>query len=114
MMATNKTLKDFINDDLDVFFNLNEFADEHKLDGEILSLIVVDNQFNDDKTNYLREQQYASQEVFKETKTIYVKSTDYIVPKIDSSITLDGEFYFVDEAGEQNGVIRIVISANES
>lgn len=110
----NKTFKDFINEDLDVFLNLDEFADEHELDGEIVPAIIVNSQSNDDMSGFPREQLYATQEVYKQIKTIYVKSTDYGVPKVDSSITLDGEEYFVDAASEVSGIIKIVVYVNES
>lgn len=109
-----KSFKDFVNEDLNVFFNLDEFGKEHELDGEILTLIVVDSTRNDDFSGYPREQLYASQEVYKHQKTIYVKATDYFLPKVDSSITLDGEELYVDEASENMGVIRIIASSNES
>ena len=113
-MENKKTFKDFIDEDLDVFFNLDEFADEHEIDGETLIAIVVDQQSNDSLTGFTREQLYTAQDVFKETKTIYVKSADFYIPKVDSVITLDGQEYYVEEAGDEKGVIRIVISANES
>jgi len=109
-----KTFRDFLNDDLNVFFNLNEFAEDHELDGVVVPLVVVETQSNDHVNGFPREQLYAAQEVFKQLKTIYVKSTDYFVPKVDSVITLDNEEYYVDDASEEHGVIRIVVSANES
>lgn len=112
-MENKKTFKDFVNDDLDVFFNLDEFADEHELDGEIVPLIIIERN-NEEMSEVPRDQLYSSQEVFKEQKIIYVKTKDYYVPKVDSKITLDNEDYYVDEATETNGVIRIVVSMNES
>lgn len=109
-----KTFKDFVQSDLDVFLNLDEFADMHNLDGVDVPLVIVESQSNDDVNGFPREQLYASQEVFKQLKTIYVKSADYFLPKVDSVITLDGDEYYVDDASESNGMIRIVVSANES
>lgn len=109
-----KTFKDFILEDLDVFFNDEEFGDEHELDGETLIAIAVDNSINNDSKGLSKEQHYASQEVYKKTKTVYVKSADFYIPKVDSTISLDGESYYVDEANEHNGIIKILLSANES
>lgn len=114
MNSNNKTFKDFVNEDLNVFFNLDEFAEEHELDGEQLNIIVIDSKSDDNFTGYPREQLYASQEVYKSYKTIYVRSEDFYVPKVDSVITLDGEEFYVDEASEEMGVIRILVSSNES
>lgn len=109
----NKTFKDFILEDLNVFFNVNEMADPHELDGQTLDLIVVDNSL-EDLNGLGREQLDAMQEVYKVYKTVYVKSSDFYVPKIDTELVLDGLSYYVEESGEEMGVIRIVLSANES
>jgi len=109
----NKTFKDFILEDLDVFFNVDEMADEHELDGQNLDLIVVDSSLEDLK-GFGRDQLDAAQEIFKVYKTVYVKSSDFYIPKVDSGIILDGQGYFVEEANDQNGVIKIVLSAHES
>ena len=114
IMKAKKTFKDFIDEDLDVFFNLDEMAEEHELEGEIVPLIISDNQSNDKLTGFSREQNYATQEVFKQFKTIYVKTADFYIPKVDSVIELDGQEYYVEEASDEKGIIRIVVSANES
>ncbi|ACA41240.1 hypothetical protein J2D69_15895 [Lysinibacillus sphaericus] len=109
----NKTFKDFITEDLDVFFNVDEMADKHELEGQELDLIVVDSSLEDLK-GFGRDQLNVAQEVFKIFKTVYVKSSDFYIPKVDSELVLDGESYYVEEAKDQNGVIKIVLSANES
>ncbi|WP_433595135.1 hypothetical protein [Lysinibacillus xylanilyticus] len=109
----NKTFKDFILEDLDGFFNEDEFADRHELDGQNLGLIVIDSSL-EDLIGFGREQLDAAQEVFKVFKTVYVKSSDFYIPKVDSGLNLDGQDYYVEEAKDQNGVIKIVLSAHES
>ena len=113
MITMNKTFKDFIMEDLDVFFNVEEMADEHVLDGQDLDLIVIDSSL-EDLIGFGRDQLDAAQEVFKVFKTVYVKSSDFYVPKVDSELNLDGQGYYVEEAKDQNGVIKIVLSAHES
>lgn len=109
----NKTFKDFIMEDLNVFFNVDEMATQHELEGDILDLVVVDTTL-EDLQGFGRDQLNASQEVFKVFKTIYVKSSEFYVPKVDSCLTLDGSEFYVEEAGEELGIIRILVSANES
>lgn len=110
----NKTFKDFILEDLDVFFNDEEMADEHELQGETLVIVVVDSQSNNDITGFPNVQMYSSQEVYKQYKTVYVKASEFHIPRIDSIITLDGEEYYVEDANDEKGIIRIVLSLNES
>lgn len=101
-------------EDLDVFFNVDEMADKHELDGQTLDLIVVDSQSNNDITGFSNIQMYASQEVYKQYKTVYVKASEFHIPRIDSTIILDGEEYYVEDAKDEKGIIRIVLSLNES
>lgn len=108
MDNNKKTFKDFIHEDLNVFFNLDEFAEIHNLDGNDLPIIVIESKSDDLFTGYPQEQMYSSQEVFKKYKTIYVKSEDYEKPIIGSEIFLDGESLFVDEVSDDLGVIRIL------
>lgn len=113
-MTTNKTFKDFLLEDLDVFFNVDELASEHELEGEKVTLVVVNNKADNNITGFSRGQLNGAQEVFKQYKSIYVKSADFYEPTIDSILILDGIEYYVEEASEGNGVIRIVLSLYES
>lgn len=112
MTLMNRTFKDLVAEDLDVFFNCLELAKVHELDGEFLDLVVESNV--EHVKDYSRDQLSASQEVFVHLKTIFVKSCDFYVPKVGNSLMLDGEEYYVEEASEDMGIIRIVVSANES
>ncbi|PIC80538.1 hypothetical protein CSV75_01740 [Sporosarcina sp. P18a] len=109
-----RMFKDFATEDLNVFFNLNEMADMHELDGAELPILVVTTKADDKLSGMPRDQIYASQEVYKTYRTIYVKTSDFFIPKIDSVITLDGKEYYVEETSDESGVIKIVVSANES
>lgn len=105
--------KDTLEKDLtNVFFNANELADKHVLEDQELDIVVESNL--GDVKGYGRDQLSATQEVFSNFKTILVKSSDFYIPKIGSSLVLDGEEYYVEEAEEEMGVIRIVVSAYES
>ncbi|MEY9975738.1 hypothetical protein [Lysinibacillus sp. RC79] len=96
-----------------VFFNANEFAEEHELEGKALGLVVEDSSLEELK-GYGKDQLSAAQEVFSHFKTIFVRSSDFYVPKVGSILVLDGNEYYVEESAEDMGIIRIVISANES
>ncbi|MER2089518.1 MAG: hypothetical protein ABS920_07260 [Sporosarcina sp.] len=113
-MANKKTFKDFIHEDLDVFFNLDEMAEEHELDGETLPIVVTEINLNNNRPGIPREQLYVSQEVYAAVKTVYVRSTEFYLPEVGVELTLDGRNYFVEDASDQQGVIKIVLSANES
>lgn len=105
-----KTFKDFMMKDLDVFFNDMEFAEEHELDGEVLLCVIVNSDTRDSGTG----QSNATQEVFEYKKTVYVKKEDFFIPRVGSVLTLDGDEFYVEGTDNQQGVLRIVLSANES
>lgn len=105
--------KDIVAKDLDnVFFNAEELANKHVLDGEELDLVVNSNLGG--IKGYGKDQLSASQEVYSYFKTVLVKSSDFYIPKVGSYLELDGVEYCVEEAEEELGLIRIVLSANES
>ena len=114
MMTNKKTFKDFIHEDLNVFFNLEEMAEEHELDGEILPIVVTEVNLNNSRTGLAREQFHVSQEVYSFVKTVYVRSEQFYLPEVGVELTLDGRKFFVEDSSEQQGIIKIVLSANES
>lgn len=113
-MQNKKTFKDFIAEDLDVFFNLDEMAEEHELDGESLAIVVTEVNLNNSRTGISRDQFHSSQEIYNSVKTVYVKSEEFYLPEVGVELTLDGRKYFVEDSSDQQGVIKIVLSANES
>lgn len=98
----------------DVFFNDDEFADEHVLGDESFLCIVIGNENSENSANVTSEHRYASQETFTLTKEVYVKSCDFYVPSIGSVLTLDGKEFYVDKANEEAGIIYLLLTANES
>lgn len=101
-------------EDLDVFFNGIEFAEEHELEGEMLLCIVVNSDTRDQASGYGQSHDYASQEVYQEKKTVYVKTQDFFLPKVGSVLSLNGDEFYVEETDEQKGVLKIILVANES
>lgn len=113
-LTNKKTFKDFITEDLDVFFNAEEFAKEHSLQGEQLLCIVIDGENKENNTGISADHRQASQETYVIYKRVYIKSELFFLPKIKSVIELDGEEYYVEEASEQTGIIYMLLTLNES
>lgn len=106
--------KDIVAKDLDnVFFNVDELAEDHLLQGEIVPMVLINDKSDNNMTGFSREQLYAAQEVYKQYKTIYVKSVDFYVPNIGTTLNLDEFEYYVEEVSEDCGVICILLSLNE-
>jgi hypothetical protein len=104
-------LKDLIASDLSAFFNLNEFAELHNIDGRQVPA-VVDSDILKIRSND-KSEQYDG--VYKGEVAIYVKAVDFPSrPVFGQQMRLDGKLYLVIECSEAMGVLEIVLGANES
>ena len=101
------TLKDYIKDfDLDTFINMDEFADDHTIDGEIIKC-VVDTDIFDERSTLSGDR---SGGVFKDTISIFIKMSDIEKPLIDEMMTVDEDDYRVVEVKENMGMYEIELS----
>lgn len=106
-----KSFKEQIENDLDdTFFNLDEFAELHKIDGNEIP-VVVDNetliQLNMGKTAH-------SDGIFTDSIVIFVqkKYLDY-EPVIGQVIDFDGVTYPIDNVLSDTGGYTVVLRGNE-
>ena len=101
------TLKDYIKDfDLDTFINMDEFADNHVINGEAIKC-VVDTDIFDERSTTAGDR---SGGVFKDTISIFTKMSDIEKPLIDEMMTVDDEDYRVVEVKENMGMYEIELS----
>lgn len=106
-----KTFKDLIHEDLNVFFNFNEFGEMHELDGTP-TLIVLDDEGSKELSGTI-EMENTMRGIFQETLTIYVKSADYEKPDVGYRLNLDGKDYYVTSASKSSGLLRIDLVSYE-
>lgn len=103
--------KDCLNCDMTVFFNDNEFAEVHDIDG-LSVLAIVDSDILKTRTSRKAEEYDG---VYAAEVAVYVKAIDLPVrPVYGQAIRLDGKLYTVVECSEEMGVLEIVLGANES
>lgn len=107
-----RSFKDQLEMDFDnTFFNLNEFAEIHDIDGEKIP-IVVDNdtllQLNLGKTA-------DSDGIFQDNRMFFVQKK-YMPdqPVIDQIMEFDGESYRIGSVLEDFGGYTIILKGNES
>lgn len=103
--------KDYLARDLDVFFNLEEFAEMHEIDGREVPAII-----DSDITKIRSNNRYERYDgIYKAEITVYVKAQDFVNrPVFGQSLRLDGKLYLVMECNEISGILEIVLGANES
>lgn len=101
------TLKDYIKDfDLDTFINMDEFADNHVINGETIKC-VVDTDIFDERSTKAGDR---SGGVFKDSISIFIKMSDIAKPLIDEMMTVDEDDYRVVEVKENMGMYEIELS----
>lgn len=102
-----KTFKDYAQDfDLDTFINLDEFADDHLINGTSIKC-VIDNDIFDERTTLSGDR---SGGVFKDMISIFIKKEDIEKPLIDEMITVDDEDYRVVEVKENMRMYEIELT----
>lgn len=101
------TLKDYIKDfDLDTFINMDEFADNHVINGETIKCLVDTDLFDERST----QASDRSGGVFKDTISVFIKMSDIAKPLIDEMMTVDEDDYKVVEVKENMGMYEIELS----
>ena len=102
-----KVFKDYAQDfDLDTFINLDEFADDHLINGTLLKC-VIDNDIFDERSTLSGDR---SGGVFKDMISIFIKKEDIEKPLIDEMITVDDEDYRVVEVKENMRMYEIELT----
>lgn len=104
--------KDQLKKDVDtVFFNDEEFSDQHVINGKTMDAMIDDNKLLESPSS--GNPQILG--VFGAQTTLYVKADQYgSVPKRGALITIDGQRFTVTGATSEMGVYQIVIERWES
>lgn len=103
--------KDFIQRDLDVFLNLDEFAEMHEIDGQEIAAVVD----KDIIKTYSNNKYERYDGVYKGEIIVYIKADDFTKrPVFGQHIRVDGKLYLVVECNEDAGILEIVLGSNEA
>lgn len=106
------SFKDQLKKDVDtVFFNDEEFSDQHVINGKAMTAMVDDNQLFASPSS--GNPQILG--VFGGQTTLYVKADQYgSVPKRGALITIDGQRFTVSGVTVEMGVYQIMVERWES
>lgn len=97
--------------DLNVFLNINEFADIHDIDGQQVA-IVVDRDITKTRSNN-RSERYDG--IYASEVVVYIKDGDLPRrPVFGQVLRLDGTIFTVIDCGEEGGMLVITLGANDS
>lgn len=106
------SFKELIQQDIsNVFLNLDEFGQEHMINGKPMIAII------DDMEHIEREKRFNQHMdgLFVKQVLLYVRAEDFgPLPKIGRLIKLDGRDYRVADAIDEDGLYSITLEANKS
>ena len=105
------TFKEAYEDDLkEAFFDLEELAEEHTIDGETVTVIVDAVELSDEEQNRKDRFNPKDMSLNAEKKVIYIRESD-VKRKyaVNSTIFFDGKKMFVNGKKELKGVIQLTI-----
>lgn len=108
------TFKEDLAEDLrGVFFDADEFAKEHDINGTVC-LCVVEGIATRDA--FKRNETYAGYDaIHGATNIVHVKKADLDEMPVEGEVfKVDGEIYYVDSCAEDAGVLTISLRANIS
>ena len=105
------TFKEAVRADVyDVFLNLSEFADTHKLNGKEIRAIVDDDVLDGEISVKFGGTTKRASGIYNGGIELYVAKSDLGKPKPGSILELDGRRYIVEAASEQDGIYKITIN----
>ena len=106
------SLKDILQEDLNsVFFDLDEFAETHLVNGVEMNIIIDSNELGERKATSGKHYDGA----YSSIMLMYVKAEEYgAKPKVGSMIVLDQKHYKVTDVVDEGGVYSITMGATRS
>jgi hypothetical protein len=107
------TFRDQLAADLVAFFNADEFAEYHDIDGQQV-LAIIESEHLNERPRHPVELYRVTDGIYQSSITIYVKSADYDKPVVGQRIYVDGEDYYVVSVSEEHGLLKIIATANEA
>lgn len=97
--------KDFVAQDVNgLFLNLDEFAEQHNINGKVVKCII--------DTDVNAGAKVTLEGVFINTKTVYVASDDIDMPVEGELFKIDGSMHFVRSVSDEDGIYAVTVSEN--
>lgn len=98
------TLKDVIKSDLDLFLNTDEFAEEHKIDGVLIKVVI-------DAEGLAENQKGTRMAISESTLKFFAKTSDLGKVRLPGQkISFDNKLYIVDAWDENMGMTSVFLS----
>lgn len=111
-MRKSLTFKEILRQDVKtVFFNLEEFGEEHTVNGKPMRIIIDDNEL----TEREKRMQNHTDGMYKKQTLIYVSALDFgPLPGIGKPIRIDGRTFIISDSLNEGGVYSLHLEVNKS
>ena len=97
-------LKDVIKSDVDLFLNTDEFAEEHKIDGVLIKVVI-------DAEGLAENQKGTRMAISESTLKFFAKTSDLGKVRLPGQkISFDNKLYIVDAWDENMGMTSVFLS----
>ena len=98
-------LKDVINGDLDLFLNTDDFAEEHKIDGVLIKVVI-------DADGLAENQKGTRMAISESTIKFFAKTSDLKKTRLPGQkLSFDNKLYVVDAWDENMGITSVFLSS---
>ncbi len=113
-MSVAKTFKQQAFQDINnVFLNMKEFGETHKVNGKPVQMVIDANEVEERGKKQFEHSKIDG--IFKESLVVYVSRSEFgNQPARGSSFNLDGKNYRVTDSRDEGGMYSIILEAYRS
>lgn len=104
------SFKDVVEQDMDIFFNSDEFSEIHEYEGNDIPVIVDEDKLIELK---LRENNHTDG-IFQAEKLLYLKEADIAEQFEGKRVTFDGSIYSINSVEHENGMYTVILGGYQS
>jgi len=102
-------------DNVQVFMNLEEFPDEHIINGKTMTVMFDNNELIDREKRYQYKRGMYSDGVYLKELLIYVRANEFgPLPAIGRTLVLDGKTYIISDSIDEDGIYSLTLEANKT
>lgn len=104
-----------VKDNRDIFINLEEFSDEHEINGKKMPCQIDDYEMIDRSRRYQYNRSLHGDGIYRNEVLIFVNSSDFgALPPTGRVLVLDGKRFTVADAANEDGIYAISLEANRT